>query len=366
MTKDGTLRRRRRRAAVAGVRSPGATAPALVLLLATAAAAAPCGGKCTLAVSAADDLQQAIARAPADRRAVVCLGAGEFRLRGFVAIDRDDVTLRGAGSATVLRLDEGVESPIIVVGDYAHATPRAITANVTIENLRIVGGGHGGSEFDPAHPYLTNSAVVVRAGRNVRIRDLHLTACRSACILTERGTRGVSIEHNRIGNAVWDGISLNRTWKARVLRNTIRRDTAAGITAEHLESSLIAANVLRENRTHGIYLSDSARNSIRRNRFVRNVLSGVFLTCAVRRREPPVRCWRDSMSRDNVFERNAFLDNRIAFMVAADRAADCRSRSFVPNRSRDDRFRGNARVAPDAARHGPCLRLLTKFAVGGG
>ncbi len=308
---------------------------------------------CTVVVSDAQDLPQAIARVPAG--AVVCLAAGEFRLRRFLAIDRDDLTLRGAGPATVLRLEEGSESPVVVIGDVAHATPPRVTANVTVEHLRIVGGGRGGSEVEPAHPYLTNSAIVVRRGHHVRIRHVAVTACRSACILTERDSRDVTIEHNRIRDAVWDGISLNRTAKARVLHNRIRDCTAAGITTEHLESSLIAENVLRANRTHGIYLSDSVRNRIVGNRFVGNVLSGVFLTCAVERRDPPVRCWRDSMSRANLFAQNTFVQNRVAFMVAPNRAAGCRGKGFVPNRSRGDRFWHNLPQAPAGTREGECL-----------
>src|SRR5579883_2515147 len=260
------------------------TPAALAAVLLSRAAAMPPPRPCTVVVSDAQDLPQAIARVPAG--AVVCLAAGEFRLRRFLAIDRDDLTLRGAGPATVLRLEEGSESPVVVIGDVAHATPPRATANVTVEHLRIVGGGRGGSEVEPAHPYLTNSAIVVRRGHHVRIRHVAVTACRSACILTERDSRDVTIEHNRIRDAVWDGISLNRTAKARVLHNRIRDCTAAGITTEHLESSLIAENVLRANRTHGIYLSDSVRNRIVGNRFVGNVLSGVFLTCAVEPREP--------------------------------------------------------------------------------
>jgi parallel beta-helix repeat protein len=329
------------------------TPAALAAVLLSTAAAMPPPRPCTVVVSDAQDLPQAIARVPAG--AVVCLAAGEFRLRRFLAIDRDDLTLRGAGPATVLRLEEGSESPVVVIGDVAHATPPRVTANVTVEHLRIVGGGRGGSEVEPAHPYLTNSAIVVRRGHHVRIRHVAVTACRSACILTERDSRDVTIEHNRIRDAVWDGISLNRTAKARVLHNRIRDCTAAGITTEHLESSLIAENVLRANRTHGIYLSDSVRNRIVGNRFVGNVLSGVFLTCAVERRDPPVRCWRDSMSRANLFAQNTFVQNRVAFMVAPNRAAGCRGKGFVPNRSRGDRFWHNLPQAPAGTREGECL-----------
>jgi len=312
--------------------------------------------RCTVTLSPGDDVQRALdGAAAASRPPVVCLRPGEFRLRRFVAIGRDGTVLRGEGPATVLALEQGVESPVVVVGDWEHETPGRPTANVTIEDLRIVGGGREGGEALADRPYLTNSAVVVRAGRNVTIRKTVLTACRSACILTERDTRRISVEHDDVSGSVWDGIALNRTSQARIVANMIHDNGAAGISTEHLKDSLVADNVVADNRTHGIYLSDSYHDTIARNRFVRNVLSGIFLACAVRQREPPVRCWNDSMSAGNVFERNRFVGNRVGYMVGADAAAGCRRRGFTANRSRGDAFARNPRADPRATAFGRCL-----------
>ena len=331
----------------------------LLLLLACLAALRPADAagrpRCTIRSSPGDDVQQAVDRAPAKGQSVVCLGAGEFRLPHFLSIARDGMVLRGEGASTVLRLEEGTQSPVIVVGDWERQAPRRATSNVTLENLRIVGGGREGSEVLPGHPYLTNSAVVVRAGRNIAIRDASITACRSACVLTELDTRRVVIEHDDISGSVWDGIALNRTSRARVVGNRIHDNMAAGISTEHLESSLVEKNVVSDNRTHGLYLSDSYRNTIAGNRFTGNVLSGVFLTCAVRDREQVVQCWKDSMSAGNVFERDRFLGNRVGYMVGADASANCARRAFTPNLSRADVFVRNPRLDPRATAFGRCL-----------
>jgi parallel beta-helix repeat protein len=331
------------------------TARALLCVALLAAAASARAADCAASLRPGDDVQQAVDRVGSGGR--VCLGPGEFRLRRFLAIRTDGVTLRGAGRATVLRLDDGVESAVVVVGDHEHERPARPVSDVTIERLRIVGGGRAGSEHHPAHPYLTNSAVVVRGGRNVALRRLEVTACRSACLLTEHDTRDVAIERNRIEGSVWDGISFNRTARVRLVGNRIRGNGAAGITCEHLEDGVVERNVVRANGTHGIYLADSYRNRVVGNRFADNVLSGIFLTCAVRERTPPVLCWKDSMSEANVFERNAFVGNRVGFTVAADAASNCRpaGRRFEPNRSRADVFARNPPDEPYAAAYGRCL-----------
>jgi parallel beta-helix repeat protein len=332
-----------------------ATIVALLLCL-DAAFVGAASDRCIVRLSPHEDLQGAIDRLPGGTAPVrVCLSAGDFRLTRFISIRRDGVRLEGSGPSTVLHLDEGVESPVVVVGDYEHETPQRPTANVTIEHLRVVGGGAGGSEVHPTFRYMTNSAVVVRAGRGIVIRDLHVWGCRSACILTERDTRDVSIVRTVVTGSVWDGISLNRTARARLIGNVVRDNRAAGLTAEHLEDSVVERNVVIGNKTHGIYLADSRRNRFANNRFTGNVLSGVFLTCAVRAGTFPVTCWNDSMSQANDFVRNVLATNRMGFTVAPNGDAPCTQRGFVPNRSRGDSFSRNPRAEPYPARYGRCL-----------
>jgi parallel beta-helix repeat protein len=325
------------------------------VILATRVLAARRG--CTVTVAPGDDVQEAVDRATRDAGPVtVCLGAGEFRLRRFVSIERDGVRLRGEGPSSLVRLDDGVESPLFVVGDHRTRVPARSVSNVTIERLRLVGNGGHGSELYPDHAYLTNSALVIRAGRNVTIRDVDVSRCRSACILTEHDTRDVTIERCTIAAATWDGVALNRTARLRLLGNTIRANTAAGVTAEHLVDSVVEDNTISGNGSHGVYLADSYRNTFARNRLGGNTNAGVFLTCSVRYRDPgPVLCWENSMSLANVFEANEFARNRLGYQVAADAAANCTHAGAVPNVSRGDRFVENAVIEEKPAVYGHCL-----------
>src|SRR5262249_61607017 len=189
---------------------------------------APDGGGCTQTLSAGGDLQRAIdAIAAGGRRGTLRRGEGEFPLARLVAIEHDGLALRGQGPSTVLRLAAGTASAVVVLGDYTHETPQRPISNVTVEKLRVVGAVDGGSEFLAGHSFLSNSGIVIRGGRRIAIRDVEVTACRSACILTEHDSRDVSIERTSASGSVWDGISLNRTANARLVGNTIRGNTAA-------------------------------------------------------------------------------------------------------------------------------------------
>lgn len=311
---------------------------------------------CTVRVVPGDDLQAAIDALPDDGRpASVCLAAGEYALDRLLAIRRDGLRLRGEGHATVLRMADGVQQPLIVVGDHERREPRRTIRDVAIEDLQLI-GAEAEHEFMPELPYLSNSAVVVRGGERIRLAGLKASRCRSACLLTEHGSREVTIEDNDVSAAAWDGVSFNSSSHIRLIDNDIHGNVAAGITAEDLEDSEIRDNRIERNGSHGVYLSDSARNRFVDNTFADNRDTGVFLACAVRRHDAPVHCWDHSMSHDNLFEHNRFQDNPYAYRIGVDDRAPCAGPGWRPNL-----WRGNQADAsgqdPRADLYGDCVRV---------
>jgi len=310
---------------------------------------------CTATASPGDNLQAAIDQAAAQRPAVLCLAKGDYPLNDYLAIRSNDFTLRGSGHETVLRLEHEVPSPVIVVGDDGERQPRQPIRNVVIENLAIIGGGHGGSEYHGTRPWLTNSGVVVRWGQSITVRGLDVGHCRSAGILTEYDSRDVTIERNRVRWSAWDGVSLNRAGPTTVRDNELSENVAAGLTTEYMEGSTIEANRFVANGSHGIYLADAYHNRIAGNRFERNVGAGVFLACSIRTRDP-VLCWDNSMSRGNELDGNTYVDNGNGYLLGVDAAANCTADGFEPNVSHDEIFRNSPNSEPDWATFGNCLR----------
>jgi parallel beta-helix repeat protein len=338
--------------------------PGLGLLLfaighVTPAASSPLAAAqtCQRTIHPGENIQQVMRSLPDDGRHVtVCLGAGVHRVSGMISIERSHLMLRSATDRATLQMAPGVSSPVLVIGDAHHREPAFRVVDVTIQGLRVQGGGPSEYEFHPDLRYLSNSAVVVRSGSGIHLRNLEVSGCRSACLLTEYGSRHVTIEGNTIHDAVWDGISLNRAGSTRVVRNVIRDNAAAGITVEYLEDSQILDNRIEGNGSHGVYLAHGIDNVFRNNAFVDNELAGVFLTCSIRHRDP-VQCWPDSMSLGNVFVNNRFEGNRYAYQVAVDDAANCLSPQGPVNVSRGDTLVNAPVEHPSTERYGDCLRL---------
>ncbi|WP_207950855.1 right-handed parallel beta-helix repeat-containing protein [Marinobacter sp. JSM 1782161] len=332
--------------------------PLLATLLVTAvlASSAHAEGDCDRLVRAGDSLQAAFDGLPDDgSQQTVCLTDGTFQLTDMVTLTRDNVTLRGRGlNDSVLQMAEGVSSPVLVLGDAYHQQPQQPIRNVTVEELGIEGGGQTPNEFRPDLPYLSNSALVVRQGEGILLRNLNVQDCRSACLLTEYHSRDVTIEGSHVSRAQWDGISLNRAGPTRIHGNTIEDNVAAGITVEYLEGSEISNNVIANNGSHGLYLADAENNRFAGNLIRDNHLAGVFLTCSVRDRNP-VLCWEDSFSRGNEFVDNRFEHNHFGYQVAVDSAANCKDFDNPPNVSRGDAFVDSPNEEPDWGTYGRCL-----------
>ncbi len=313
---------------------------------------------CTAKAGPQDDLQGAINRLPGDGQpAVLCLAAGDYQLQGLISILRDNTTLRGVGPKTTLHMRDGVQQPLLVIGDYLNQVPDRTISKVTLSDMSLI-GGLADKEFMPERPYLSNSVVVVRKGYSVRLTRLKASRCRSACLLTEQHSDAITIDHNEVFGAIWDGVSFNSTSNVVMFDNNVHDNVAAGITAEHITDSEIRNNILASNGSQGVYLSDSARNLFTGNTFTSNHGAGLFLTCAIRFRnaDGSTQCWDNSMSQDNVFEKNHFDKDPFTYTIGVDKAANCKSPAFKPNVWKASNQASASGVDIDPQRYGYCVR----------
>ena len=123
-----------------------------------------------VAVSSARAGQEALAPAPATERptvyldqgdgltinaairqlpeggGVIVLGPNLFPVSEAIVIDRDGVELRGIGRETILRLTDGANSSVIVVGSTTTPVAR-IVRNISVSHLSI-DGNRGAQQFE--------------------------------------------------------------------------------------------------------------------------------------------------------------------------------------------------------------------------
>ena len=288
--------------------------------------------KCTARALPKDNLQHAIDQLPSDHSpAVLCLGRGVYALDQFLHIDRDHIHIRGQGLSTIIKFKQNIQQPLIVVGDYANQQPSHAIQDIAIEQMQLLGTTQVEHEFMPERPYLSNSLVVIRYGKNIRLAKLQAAHCRSACLLSEFNSSDITLADNDVSDASWDGVSFNRSEKIQLIHNRLHNNQAAGMTTEHLVDSNIRDNIIEHNGSQGIYLSDSRHNHIVDNTITGNKISGILFACSIRYRTPEILCWDNSVSQNNVIENNRFKDNPHAYTIGVDRAANCKPPDFSKN-----------------------------------
>jgi hypothetical protein len=94
-----------------------------------------------------DEIQQALDRLSANGGEVV-LPAGTIEVRRPIVLQRDHQTLRGSGNATVLRLADGANCPVIILGEPVNH-PQATVKDLRISDLFIDGNRRQQQRGDP-------------------------------------------------------------------------------------------------------------------------------------------------------------------------------------------------------------------------
>ena len=82
----------------------------------------------------------------------VFMGPGTFTCTNPVVIDRDNVKLRGSGAGTILRLADGANAPVLIIGQTLNV-PTVTRSNITVSDL-VIDGNRANQTFECLHQEL--------------------------------------------------------------------------------------------------------------------------------------------------------------------------------------------------------------------
>lgn len=221
---------------------------------------APSGG--SKAINAAID--QMAARGGGEIR----LGPGIYLCGEPIVISVNAITLRGAGSATRLKLADGANCPVLIVGDTADEPRRDVSA-VCVSSFAIDGNRDnqstecwGGACEAGGKSAIRNSGVVLRRALDVQVEEVSISSCRSGGLVTERGCRRLTVRQLDADDNEFDGLACYQTEDSLFTDLRLYRNKAAGISIDmHFDHNLVMNAFLTQNGTHGIFMRDSHENS---------------------------------------------------------------------------------------------------------
>ncbi len=232
----------------------------------------------TVVVAGGDcgDIQSAIATLP-DKGGRVVVEPGIYACAGPIIIDRDKVQLVG-NAGTVLRLADGANSPVLIVGDAA-PVPAHVVKHVKVSDLTIDGNRLNQSvETWPVIPEIRNNGITLRGVKNVVIERVVVQRARSGGLVVERESRGVIVRQFAAYDNHFDGLAGYRTTKSKFTDLYLRDNLAAGLSFDlDFDRNLISNVLIVGSGTVGIFMRNATKNTFKNVAIAGSGEHGVFL-----------------------------------------------------------------------------------------
>lgn len=212
----------------------------------------------------------------------VVIPAGTFVCKTPIIIDRSNISLRGSGSGTSLRLADGANAPVIVMGQ-AIKVPNTETRNVVVSDLRIDGnrknqdfecmGGVCSDEFP-----LRNNGISIRHCYDCRVERVTVHSAASGGLVTELKSRRLTIRDYRSFDNEFDGLAGYETRDSIFTGIHIHDNLAAGFSFDIKFNNNVFNNIVIDNSgSVGIFIRDSFDNVFTNLQITNSREHGIFL-----------------------------------------------------------------------------------------
>ncbi|MGO8836077.1 MAG: right-handed parallel beta-helix repeat-containing protein [Limisphaerales bacterium] len=230
------------------------------------------------------EIQQALDLLP-ERGGEVVLPAGIFEVRQPIVLRRDHQTLRGSGTATVLRLADGANCPVVILGEPVNH-PRSTVKHVCLGNLFIDGNRSAqprelwrlrgeGSE-------ICNNGVTAQNVCDSTVEQITCARCRSGGLVTTRDVRRLTVRDYTAFDNQFDGLACYQTEDCLFTGLRLHDNPGAGISLDLAFNHNVVSNAVLTANDLGIFMRDSRDNRFYNISIRRSHHYGVFMAHAER------------------------------------------------------------------------------------
>lgn len=226
-------------------------------------------------------IQQTIQQLPR-RGGEVVIPAGVYTCNTPIVIDRNNVNLRGVGAGTLLRLADGANAPVIIMGQ-ATAIPDSKRSNISVSDLTIDGnrenqtaecmGGPCSQEFP-----LRNNGISVRHCHDCRVERVTVHSTASGGLVTELQCRRLTIRDFTSFNNEFDGLAGYQTEDSIFSGIHLYDNLAAGFSFDiKFNNNMFNDIVINNSGSVGIFMRDSFDNIFSNMQISNSKQHGIFL-----------------------------------------------------------------------------------------
>lgn len=212
----------------------------------------------------------------------VIVKAGTYTCKDPLVIDRDNVELRGVGPATILRLADGANAPVIIVGQTL-PVPTVTRRNIRVSDL-VIDGNRANQTFEclkgdcSASNPLRNNGITLRRVSDARIERIAVFGARSGGLVSELTCRRLAITDFTSSDNHFDGVAGYETEDSVFSRLYLHDNLAAGFSFDiAFNNNLISDTVINGNAKVGIFMRDSKDNVFHGLQIRNSGEHGIFL-----------------------------------------------------------------------------------------
>jgi hypothetical protein len=225
------------------------------------------------------EIQRALDGLPAAGGEVV-LPAGDFEIKCPVAMRRDNQTLVGAGSATVLRLADGANCPVIIMGEPVNRPSRTVK-HLLLSGLRIEGNRlHQQRELwqmTSVGAEIRNNGITVQNVSDSAVKNVTCAHCRSGGLVTTLGVRRLTVQNLEAFDNQFDGLACYSTADCRFVNLNLHDNPGAGISLDLAFDHNCVINAVLTANDLGIFMRASCDNRFQNISIHRSRHFGVFI-----------------------------------------------------------------------------------------
>jgi len=264
-------------------------------------------------------IQQALDALP-ERGGEVVLPAGVFEVRQPIVLQRDHQTLRGSGEATVLRLADGANCPVIIMGEPVNNPQRSVR-HLRLSDLFIDGNRYHQQrelwQLRGEDSIIHNNGITVQNVSDSVVEHVTCARCRSGGLITTLGVRRLTVQGLTAFDNEFDGLACYQTEDCLFTKLDLYNNLGAGISLDLAFNDNVVSNAVLTANDVGIFMRASSDNQFYDISISNSHHYGVFMAHT---EALTLRGWRPVPGTECV--RNAFT-NLIA--------TDCGSAAFRVN-----------------------------------
>jgi polygalacturonase len=226
-----------------------------------------------------ENIQQALDALPAGG-GVVVLPAATIEVREPIVLRRDFQTLRGAGTATVLRLANDANCPVIIMGEPVNHPQKTIT-HLHVSDLFVDGNRlHQQRELwklEGEGSALRNNGIIVQGVSDSLVENVTAARCRSGGLVTTLGVQRLTVRGLEAFDNQFDGLACYLTTDSLFTELSLHDNQAAGISLDLAFNHNIIRHAVLAANDLGIFMRSSRNNQFQDVSIFNSHHYGVFM-----------------------------------------------------------------------------------------